>query len=103
MLSILKCEIITIIHGEEIFGKSYIDNGLNIKNGYFRVLSYDNSNVKVYEANINKGGFIWEYRNINGKWILIFKTPLCVWSKTGGNAAETVWPYWWHFIYWDRQ
>lgn len=98
-LSFGKCEILTLMHGDE-FLDLYSVNEILGKQKFLKVLEYSDNSARVYYvakddsmANILsfiKNGDNWEYN----KW------ERCVWSLSG-NADDIIWPYWWHFIYFN--
>ena len=96
-ISLGKCEILTLIHGDE-FSELYKVNTMMGEHKYLKILEYSDSRARVYYvakdnsmANILsfvRSGEQWEY----DKW------ERCVWSISG-SADSVIWPYWWHFFY----
>lgn len=100
-ISLVKCEIITLIHKDEFSNQTlYEENTMIGDMEYIKILDYSKNYARIYY--VSKGnslgsiiGFIksgdeWEYSN----WEDV------LWS-TSGNADSVIWPYWWHFIYYS--
>ena len=66
---------------------------------YFKVLSCDGKYAEVYYVSKNYTiADVLTFKKIQGEWVYnSWKST--VWTTLGGNASETIWPYWWHFIY----
>ena len=96
-ISLGKCEIITLMHGEE-FSEAYKENTMMGEQKYLKVLEYSDSQARVYYVGKdNSTGNILRFVKKENKW-KYDKWERCVWSKSG-SASEVIWPYWWHFIY----
>ena len=64
---------------------------------YFKVLDYSDDMAYIYYVSDEmSSASIVCFRYINNKWECTSYST--VWSTTG-SASETIWPYWWHFIY----
>ena len=97
VVPLINCEVLTILYGEEFFSEAYSDNYMSVENGYKRVIKYNGNKAEVYAVNASSA-VLWQYEKVNAEWQR--KDTKVVWTTMGGNAAEIVWPYWWHFIYW---
>lgn len=87
-ISYAKCELITLIHGEEFEGEFDQTNMIG-GNPAPKVLKYSNEKAKVYYVDEN-GGDIITFEYTDGKW------TMCEWSTVwakGGSADGFVWPY----------
>lgn len=99
----IKCGITTILHGDEVIGAFQRDSEVSYYiNGYSwaRVLSYNGEEAEVYyinETDFAKYGSTVTYIKQNGEWQP--KGGASTEWSTAGNADETVWPYWYHCIY----
>lgn len=96
LISLAKCEVLTIFHGDE-FGEVYKENTMLGDMEYWKVLDISQDYARVYfvsknHSNANILTFIKE----DGKWK--YKNWETIWSQSG-SASEVIWPYWWHFIY----
>ena len=96
VLSLAKCEILTLFHGNE-FAEVYKENTMLGDMEYWKVLDISQDYARVYfvsenHSNANVLTFIKE----DGKWR--YKKWETIWSQSG-SASEVIWPYWWHFIY----
>lgn len=96
IISLVKCDVLTIMHGKE-FETVYRDDTMLSEIDYLKILSYSKNSAKVYYVSENRtGGDILTFKLVDGKWTKCeWRT---VWSTTG-SASEVIWPYWWHFIY----
>ena len=97
VVPLVYCEVLTILYGEQFFCEAYSDNYMSVEDGYKRVIKYNENKAEVYAVNAS-AAVLWQYERDNNEWQL--KNKKIVWTTMGGNAAEVVWPYWWHFIYW---
>ena len=71
-------------------------NGLlNLPKGTEHFLSDIHGVPSTLSAALEKGVTF-----LDGQGFYTRKDTKVVWTTMGGNAAEIVWPYWWHFIYW---
>lgn len=70
--------------------------GYDVKPDYFRVLNVNGDVAEVYYVNRKVFGDFVRLKRVDDQWLV--KDCYAVWSKRG-NAAEVIWPYWWHFIY----
>lgn len=93
LYSLLKCEILTIMHKEEFIGLEQQTNMLDIS-GNLKVLNYSSDYARIYYVD-NEGGDVIEFQK-NNNWELTYWST--IWSDTG-SASGVIWPYWWHFIY----
>ena len=93
--SLVKCEILTHKHYDE-FEDSYKQTLDDIE--FFKVLEYKSCDVaKVYYVSEGHSlGSVLVFTYEDGNWKEIYWNTL--WS-TSGNADKTVYPYWWHWIY----
>lgn len=88
--SILKCEILTYLHGTE-FTTLYEETHMLGEQEYLKVLNYSDTSARVYYVGINKnGGDILQFVKKDGQWTY-YKWERTVWSKTG-SADDFLWP-----------
>ncbi len=93
---LIKNEIFTFKYGEPFKNADYHINMLGDEE-YFKVIDYSDVQAEIYY--VTKGmtcGSKVKFRYKEDKWTFIGYST--VWSTTG-SASETIWPYWWHFIY----
>lgn len=89
-ISVLKCEILTRIHGDEFKDVYQAEDVLKLPDDW-KVLSYSNSNASIYYTyNDNQGGYVLNYTNTGGDWL--FDSWGAAWSSTG-SADDYIWPY----------
>lgn len=96
LLSLLKCETLTLIHGKEFAGKEQQTNMLD-EADYLKVLSYSDTEAEVYYVNRDGTGDTLNFTRQDGEWVYTHWNT--IWTTLGGNADGAIWPYWWHFIY----
>ena len=98
-ISLAKCEILTLIHGNEFSTQAMYENNTMIGNmEYIKILDYTDNYARIYYVSEDKSlGNIIEFLKIDNKWIYS-KWADSLWS-TSGNADRVIWPYWWHVIY----
>ena len=87
-ISYAKCEINTLLHGDEFEGE-FRQTNMIAGNPTPKVLKYSNETARVYYVD-KYGGDIISFRWINGEWIMYEWDT--VWAK-GGSADGFVWPY----------
>jgi len=89
--SILKCEILTYLHGTE-FASLYKANTMIGEIEYLKVLDYSDTSARIYYVSVKGyGGDILVFVKKSGHWTYD-KWERTVWSKTG-SADGFVWPY----------
>lgn len=90
-VSLLKCEILTSLHGEE-FTEVYRENTMMGDIEYLKVLDYSDSSARVYYVSHDYlSGDVLTFSNENGEW-KYESWERTVWSKTG-SADGFLWPY----------
>ena len=94
LYSLLKCEILTIMHKEEFMGLEQQTNMLDSSEN-LKVLNYSSDYARIYYVD-HRGGDLIEFQKNNNNWELKYWNT--IWSDTG-SASGVIWPYWWHFIY----
>ncbi len=96
--SLLKCEVLTHKYYDD-FSEIYKQNAMlsETEMEYFKVLSYSDETADVYYVEKDMtAGIVLTFEKENGSWI---ETNWhTVWAVSG-SASETIYPYWWHFIY----
>ena len=95
LCSLAKCEISSLLHSDEFYGLDESSTNMVEKVENIKVLKYTSKHAKVYYYD-KSGACVFEFEKLNNKWQMISWDS--VWSATG-SASETIWPYWWHFIY----
>lgn len=94
--SLIKCEILTLLHGNEFDEVYKVDTMLGDME-YLKVLDYSENQARVYYVSSNySGGDILTFIKENGGWK--YESWNTIWSRAG-NADDVIWPYWWHFFY----
>ncbi len=97
VLSLGKCEILTLMYGKQFIGQERQTN-LLAESDYLKVLKYSNSRAEVYYVIEDHGyGNVLTFNKVDGYWDL--ESYNTIWSSSGGSASGVIWPYWWHFIY----
>lgn len=95
--SLITCEVLTHQHYAE-FKDAYKQNTMLGDMEFFKVLEYEECGIaKVYY--VSKGhsaGNVLTFAYEDGDWNEVSWST--GWS-TSGNADQTIYPYWWHFIY----
>ena len=95
--SLLKCEILTSIHGHE-FEEIYRENTMIGDIEYLKILDYSETSARVYYVTADYGsGNILVFSKVNSEWTYS-SWETTVWSSMG-SASDVIWPYWWHFIF----
>ncbi len=98
--TLLKCDILTILHGEEFEFISDDEEYSFGKIDYLKVMEYNDTYAKVYFIyngyNGNDIAFLVNFSKEDGQWT--YSSPHTIWA-TQGSASEVIFPYWWHFIY----
>lgn len=98
LISSLRCEILTIIHGKEFPDDLYSENTMLGDTKYIKILDYSSDFARIYRVGENySGGDILTFTKEKGKWK--YNDWETVWSGRGGSASGVIWPYWWHFVY----
>lgn len=103
---IVRCEILTLIYGDEIIDKYKNKDEINYWiDGYdwAKIISYSEDSAVVYYINgnsVSKIGSIVQYVKNDELWLPKYDYVETLWS-TSGNASDIVWPYWHHcFMFW---
>ncbi len=99
--TLLKCEILTVLHGEE-FHFIFEDEDYSFDElDYLKVIKYDDIYAKVYFIyngyNENDIAFVVDFNKKDGQWTYS-SGHHTIWA-TKGSASDVIFPYWWHFIY----
>jgi hypothetical protein len=89
VISIVKCEILTLKYKKEFIGLELQTNMLTQAKS-LKVLSYSEKTATVYYRS-EGGGDILEFRKDNNVWILN-RWVATVWSSSG-SADGFMWPY----------
>lgn len=98
ILSLAKCEILTIKHGHEFGDDLFKENTMIGEKEYIKIINYTDTYARIYYVGIKMShGEILSFSKENGQW-KYENWERTVWSDTG-SASEVIWPYWWHFIY----
>lgn len=96
--SLLKCEVLTKKYYSD-FSETYKQNSMlsDVEMEYFKVLSVSDETADVYYIEKDMtAGIVLTFEKQNGSWV---ETNWhTVWAVSG-SASETIYPYWWHFIY----
>lgn len=89
--SIIKCEILTQLHGRE-FSKGYWETNMIGRCDYLKVINYSSDSAKVYyvETKVYGYGDLLSFKKINDSWII--EKWETIWSKYG-SADDFIWPY----------
>lgn len=95
LLSLVKCEALTLLHGKEFEGKEQQTNML-AKADYLKVLSYSDTEAEVYYVNRDGTGDTLNFTKKDGEWVYTYWNT--IWSACGGSADGAIWPYWWHWF-----
>lgn len=96
-ISLAKCELLTLKHGSE-FAEIYKENTMLSEQQYWKVLGYSDQIARVYYVGMNHSSAnILTFQNMDGQWRYDGEWET-IWS-TSGSASQSIWPYWWHFIY----
>ncbi len=96
--SLIKCEMLTSANYDK-FCDAYKKNPMLGDMEYFKVLSCNDNNAKVYYVSKDYKGadvLTFEYNSEADLWEEVSWNT--VWSSTG-SASDVIYPYWWHFIY----
>ncbi len=89
-LSILKCEILTYLYGEQ-FARMYREYTMLDGIDYFKVLNYSEDSARVYYVGLERSnGSILGFYKENGNWCN--RGWNVIWS-TSGSADGFMWPY----------
>ncbi len=94
----IKNEILTFKYGGQFENLTCIKENVGSYES-FKVVDYSDYEAHLYyitDYKPNPVGFIISLEYYNNRWN--YKREYAVWS-TMGSASETIWPYWWHFIY----
>ena len=89
VVSIIKCEMLTIEHRDEFIGLELQTNMLTLAET-IKVLNYSEETATVYYKD-QYGGNILEFRRNNNIWIFN-RWGATVWSRQG-SADGFMWPY----------
>lgn len=92
----LKYEYLTARYGHE-FDLSQVPekNSLLFEVEWFKILSYNDKIAEIYYIEENfLSGNILTFKKVSGEWK--YDSWDTLWSARGGNADNTVWPYFWH-------
>lgn len=95
LLSLLKCETLTLLHGKEFEGKELQTNMLG-ESDYLKVLSYSDTEAEVYYVDRDGTGDTLNFEKQDGEWV--YTNWNTIWSACGGSAEGAIWPYWWHWF-----
>lgn len=95
LLSLVKCEALTLLHGNEFKGKELQISMLG-EADYLKVLSYSDTKAEVYYVDRDGTGDTLNFEKQNGEWV--YTTWNTIWTTLGGNADGAIWPYWWHWF-----
>ncbi|MBE7021178.1 MAG: hypothetical protein E7411_07080 [Ruminococcaceae bacterium] len=89
-LSILKCEILTYLYGEQ-FAQMYREYTMIDDIDYFKVLNYSKDSARVYYVGLERSsGSVLRFCKENGNWRN--RGWNVIWS-TSGSADGFMWPY----------
>lgn len=89
--SILKCEILTLLHGQQFLGLQEQTHMLG-ESDYLKVLDYSATAARVYYVSSNSsGGDILKFTKQDGNWTFS-EWEKTVWSNSG-SADDFMWPY----------
>ena len=95
--ALLKCEYLTQKYYDD-FKYAYTSNTMLGDMEYFKVLSCDGKYAEVYYVGKDMScGNVLTFLKDKNKWHYD-SWQNTIWS-VGGSASETIWPYWWHFVY----
>jgi hypothetical protein len=99
LLSLGKCEFLTLIYGNKFTDWKYYESRTMIENiDYIKILDYTNNYARIYcVSNNNRVAHTLEFIKVNFEWEYVGWANT-IWS-TSGTADNTIWPYWWHFFY----
>ena len=91
--SVAKCEILTIRHIDEFsFEEIEIISEISFK----RILSYTPWRAKIYcVSDDHRLGSVIEFVKQDGNWV--YDSWDTYWTKLGGNADRSLWPYFWWY------
>lgn len=89
LMSLAKCEIATLLYGEEFEGE-FDQTNMIAGNPEPKVLKYSNQEATIYYVD-DSGGDIIIFEKVNDEWIMK-EWARTVWAK-GGSADGFVWPY----------
>lgn len=96
LASLLKCEILTWIYHDD-FEFAYTDNTMLGDMKYLKVLKCNDETAEVYYVGKDMThGSVLTFEKQDENWVETRWDT--IWS-TGGNAADVIFPYWWHCIY----
>lgn len=87
-ISILRCEVLTIQHGNE-FENGYMQTNMISEPDYLKVLNYSNISARVYYVNKYSGNVISFIKKDSSWHMTEWDT---IWSKFG-SADDFIWPY----------
>ena len=96
LVSLIKCNVLTLLHGSEFKGRE-LETNMLAESDYLRVLEYSENNAKVYYVDRDGVGSVLTFNKADDEWV--FESWDTLWSAAGGNADNVIWPYWWHIIY----
>lgn len=99
LIPLLKCEIITFYHKDEFKECIKYSELFDYDSLIIKIIEYGDTNASVYcysLGNYCSGDLLTFKKDKNNNWQIDEWDSL--WSDSG-NADKTVWPYWWHFIY----
>jgi hypothetical protein len=88
--AIVKCEILTNLHGNE-FTDGYKRTNMLNKIDYLKVLNYSDTTARIYYVSKGVRSDIIKFVKKDGEWELD-KWERTVWDSTG-SADGTMWPY----------
>jgi len=89
-VSIINCEVLTFLHGDE-FWEGYEATNMLDKIDYLKVLDYSNTKARVYYVGMGRSsGDVIRFEKNNNKWEIDEWDT--VWSSTG-SADAVIWPY----------
>jgi hypothetical protein len=94
-VSIIRCEILTALRGNEFTYGYKQTNMLDGEMDQLKVLDYSDTTARVYYIDW-RGGDILHFTKKGAEWV--YDGWETVWSKTG-TADDVIWPYLWLSAY----
>ena len=89
LVSLLKCEVLTILHGEEFVGENE-QTHMIFDVDYLKVLNYSKDKAEVYYVAKYDVGIILRFEKQDGAWVMNFWDA--VWSASE-SADNVIYPY----------
>lgn len=97
LLSLLFCDIMTLIYGESLVQMQNRPTMLSNPE-YIKVLKCNCDIAKLYYVEEGMaGGHVLYLEKVDGLWTAYQWD--CIWSGRGGSASGVIYPYIWHCIY----